>query len=213
MLAQGTAARFKFTFHPYYCWSRLSTSCLLHEIGKRHITRYCWPWCFRARRGRYDSFPRGWAVIALRPYWLRCVSAPRSSFVIRRPLSALAKDFCYRHDLRSRSSGAPFRTLRKFRYATLGPSGCRTLCVFPFCKGCVFRSNTYKNFRSRAPVKPGLIPHLFALYENSVTPGLSGSSTPTPAIFHTTRRGAACCARLNLGAVYRKEKTPGGKGT
>ena len=170
MLAQGTAARFKFTFHPYYCWSRLSTSCLLHEIGKRHITRYCWPWCFRARRGRYDSFPRGWAVIALRPYWLRCVSAPRSSFVIRRPLSALAKDFCYRHDLRSRSSGAPFRTLRKFRYATLGPSGCRTLCVFPFCKGCVFRSNTYKNFRSRAPVKLERVPHLFALYENSVTP-------------------------------------------
>ena len=104
MLAQGTAARFKFTVHPYYCWSRLSTSCLLHEISKRHLTRCCWPWCFRAWRGRYGSFPRGWAVISVRPYWLRCVSAPRSSFVLRRPLSALAKDFCYRHDLRSRSS-------------------------------------------------------------------------------------------------------------
>jgi hypothetical protein len=106
MLAQGTAARFKFTFRPYYCWSRLSTSCLLHEISKRHLTRCCWPWCFRAWRGRYDSFPRGWAVICVRPYWLRCVSASRSSFVIRRPLSALAKDFCYRHDLRFPTGGA-----------------------------------------------------------------------------------------------------------
>jgi hypothetical protein len=91
MLAQGTAARFKFTLHPYYCWSRLSTSCLLHETSKGHVTRCCWPWCFRAWRGSYGSFPRGRAVIPVRPYWLRCVSAPRSPFVLRRPLSALAR--------------------------------------------------------------------------------------------------------------------------
>ena len=75
--------------HPYYCRFSLSTSCLPHEIGKRHGTRCCWRWCFLARRGRYGSRSRGWAIILGRPYWLRCVSAPRGFFVSRPPLFAV----------------------------------------------------------------------------------------------------------------------------
>jgi hypothetical protein len=124
MLAQGTAARFKFTLHPYYCWSLLSASCLLHEISKRHLTRCCWPWRFRAWRGRYGSFPRGWAVISVRPYWLRCVSAPRSSFVIRRPLSAPGQGFLLpaRSQISLRFYGPSRCTIAQSRKTLIEPS-------------------------------------------------------------------------------------------